>query len=114
MSLRMPLWMGSSHAARGVPQFRALAWTGQSSRLHMKNLFNQNVNKFLKHKIQLFKEYHQHLSQDFGLDYPCRLLIWENRFLLSNLMKNSLNKINKIGTPTPLRFANIVLKCGLV
>ena len=72
MSLRMPLWMGSSHAARGVLQSHALAGTGQSSRLHMKNLFNQNVNKFLNLKIQLFKEYHQHLSQDFGPDYPCR------------------------------------------
>ena len=84
----MPLWMGSSHAARGMPQFRALAWTGQSSRLHMKNLFNQNVNKFLNLKIKLFKEYHQHLSQDFGPDYPCRTHIRENRFLLLNLKKN--------------------------
>ena len=114
MSLRMPLWMGSSHAARGVPQFRALAWTGQSSRLHMKNLFNQNVNKFLNLKIQLFKEYHQHLSQDFGLDYPCRLLIWENRFLLSNLMKDGLYKINKLGMPTMNSFVSLALKCGLV
>ena len=80
----------------------------------MKNLFNQNVNKFLNLKIQLFKEYHQHLSQDFGLDYPRRLLIWENRFLLSNLMKNSLDKINKIGMPTTISFVNLALKCGLV
>ena len=80
----------------------------------MKNLFNQNVNKFLNLKIWLFKEYHQHLSQDSGLDYPCRILIWENRFLLSNLMKNSLNEINKIGMLTPLSFDNIALICGLV
>ena len=80
----------------------------------MKNLFNQNVNKFLNLKIQLLKEYHQHLSQDSGLDYPCRILIWENRFLLSNLMKNSLDKINKLGMPTTISFVNLAPKCGLV
>ena len=80
----------------------------------MKNLFDQNVNKFLKFKIQLLKGYHQHLSQDFGPDYPCRTRIRENRFLLSNLMKNSLKTISSTGMLTPLSFANIALICGLV
>ena len=69
----------------------------------MKNLFNQNVNKFLNLKIQLFKEYHQHLSQDFGLGYPCRIRIRENRFLLSNLNYNKANltEVRKTCTTTP-------------
>ena len=69
----------------------------------MKNLFNQNVNKFLNLKIQLLKEYHQHLSQDFGPDYPCRTRIRENRFLLLNLNYNKVNlmKVRKTCTTTP-------------
>ena len=93
---------------------RAQAWTGQSSRLHMKNLFNQNVNKFLNLKIQLLKEYHQDLSQDFGPDYPCRTRIRENRFLLLDLMKNNLKTTSSTGMLTPLSFDNIALICGPV
>ena len=79
----------------------------------MKNLFNQNVNKLFNLKIRLFKEYHQHLSQDFGLDYPCRLLIWENRFLLSNLNKVNLMKVSKTCTTTPCSSNLTALTCGL-
>ena len=80
----------------------------------MKNLYNQNVNKFLNHKTQLFKEYHPHLSQDFGPDYPCRTRIRENRFLLSNLKKSNLMTISRTGLLTPLSFTNTALTCGLV
>ena len=51
LSLRMPLWMGSSQAAQGVPQSHALVCKrlepGQSSRLQKKNFLDQNVNKFI-------------------------------------------------------------------
>ena len=61
MSLPVRLWMGSSQAAQGVPQFHALVWKrlgepGQSSRLHKKNYLNQYMNKFLNLKTQLLQE----------------------------------------------------------
>ena len=71
------LWMGSSQAAQGVPQFHALVWKmlgepGQSRRLHKKNFLNQYVHKFLNLKAQLFREQNLYLFQDSGPDYPCR------------------------------------------
>ena len=101
--------MGSSQAAQGVPQFHALVWKmlgepGQSSRLHKKNFLDQYVNKFLNLKAQLLQEQYRSLSQDFSPDYPCRkILIWENRFLLSNLNYNKVNlmKVRKTCTTKP-------------
>ena len=112
-------WMGSSQAAQGVPQFHALVWKmlgepGQSSRLHKKNFLNQYVHKFLNLKAQLFQEQNRYLSQDCGPDHPYRkILIWENRFLLSNLNKGNLMKVSKTCTSTPSSSNLTALTCGL-
>ena len=87
---------------------------GQSGRLQMMNLFNQNMTEHLNHQIQLLKEYLQHLSQNFGQDYLFHLPQWEKRFLLLNILKDGQHKIIKLGMLTINSFGNLAPRCGLV
>ena len=87
---------------------------GQSGRLQMTNLFNQNMTEHLNHQIQLLKEYPQYLFQNSGQDYLFHLPQWEKRFLVLNILKDGQYKIIKLGMLTMNSFDNLAPRCGLV